>query len=252
MVLRLICSLLLISASANAGEFKSLIAFELALAPEAAVKVPRSKCPVCKGTGKVIAGDTVTIVTRECDNCYPDVATEPTPCDCDPCTCGHDCKCAGCKCDPSKCGRPYRAVMFVDDYCGVCKGMERDEFPILKAAGWNIGGRHDNIEVVNLTQRPELRDQYNIRSLPTFLLLKDGREIRRKVGGMSAKALGNWYNRSEPGDVIRQTERGEAEDSEINGSAVSSGATGITYTQYPSNSGRVPKRQRGRNRPGRY
>ena len=42
-------------------------------------KYPRSKCPICKGTGKVKEGDGTVEVIAECPHCYPDKSGDLPP-----------------------------------------------------------------------------------------------------------------------------------------------------------------------------
>lgn len=60
----------------DAGQYRNKIAMHAVLlkmqdgSTVEVKKVPRAECSVCKGTGKVSAGDGTTRVVRECDNCY--------------------------------------------------------------------------------------------------------------------------------------------------------------------------------------
>lgn len=44
--------------------------------PSPPVRVPRAKCPVCKGTGKIKSGDGLAWVA--CDNCFDDTTASTT------------------------------------------------------------------------------------------------------------------------------------------------------------------------------
>ena len=42
---------------------------------------------------------------------------------------------------------------------------------------------------VNIDEHGDLSDQFNIRSIPTILILKDGKVVDQKVGVVSGKEL---------------------------------------------------------------
>lgn len=42
---------------------------------------------------------------------------------------------------------------------------------------------------VNIDKNPSLSSQYTVKSLPTFILFKKGKEIKREVGSRSKKQL---------------------------------------------------------------
>lgn len=61
-------------------------------------KYPRSKCPVCKGTGKYLSGDKISLV--DCGYCEPEAKTpDQTNITCD----NKDCECKACKCKNCGC-----------------------------------------------------------------------------------------------------------------------------------------------------
>lgn len=67
-------------------------------------------------------------------------------------------------------------VDFYADWCGPCKMLS----PIVEA----VAKETENIKFVkiNVDEAQELAMQYNIMSIPTLVLIKDGQEINRKVG----------------------------------------------------------------------
>lgn len=105
----LLLALPILAVTTFGGEYRSLISTQMAVttmqAEPVVEKVPRSKCPICKGTGKIKAGDTVTIVWRDCDNCVADGGTptvndehcDKPNCPCPDCKCGDNCNCQHCK-----------------------------------------------------------------------------------------------------------------------------------------------------------
>jgi thioredoxin 2 len=53
---------------------------------------------------------------------------------------------------------------------------------------------HVRLAKVNTDNEQALGAQYNIRSIPTLILFKGGREIARQAGAMSAEDIVRWVN----------------------------------------------------------
>ena len=47
---------------------------------------------------------------------------------------------------------------------------------------------------VNTENEQALGAQYNVRSIPTLIIFKGGREIARQAGAMAAKDIVQWVN----------------------------------------------------------
>jgi thiol-disulfide isomerase/thioredoxin len=70
---------------------------------------------------------------------------------------------------------------FGADWCGPCRQME----PVihqLQAAGHPV-------RAVNIDREPELARKFNVTGVPCFVMLVDGREVAREVGGTSYARL---------------------------------------------------------------
>jgi thiol-disulfide isomerase/thioredoxin len=70
---------------------------------------------------------------------------------------------------------------FYADWCAPCRQME----PVverLQAAGYPV-------RKVNLDRQRELASRFQVTSIPCFVLVVDGREVKRLVGGQSQKTL---------------------------------------------------------------
>ncbi len=67
-------------------------------------------------------------------------------------------------------------VDFYADWCGPCRAMA----PTLDA----FAAKHSDVKVVkvNIDQHPELAAEYGVRSIPTLLGFRDGRESGRTIG----------------------------------------------------------------------
>ncbi len=78
-------------------------------------------------------------------------------------------------------------VDFWATWCGPCRAMA----PQFEQAARRMAGRVQFAKV-DTDAEPELAARYGIRSIPTLVLLKDGREVRRASGAMSASQLEQW------------------------------------------------------------
>lgn len=163
---------------------KSMIASQLALATMheqvVTTKVPRNECKVCGGTGKVDAGDGVTKVTRDCDNCYPVARAEI----------------------PRK-AKNKRWYFFTAVWCAPCGTAKGNLVPnkssnavleVMMAYGWTVGNDDSYyFQMVDYNQNPQLSADFKITTLPTFVLIEDDKEILRYTGIPTAKQLSDAY-----------------------------------------------------------
>lgn len=74
-------------------------------------------------------------------------------------------------------------VDFWAPWCGPCKVMS----PIVE----ELAGEMEGVTVakVNVDENPELAQQFNILSIPTFLVFKGGQVVEQFSGSMSKEAL---------------------------------------------------------------
>ncbi len=78
-------------------------------------------------------------------------------------------------------------VDFWADWCGPCKMMA----PVFKNAA---GKLEPNIRFAKINTEKEavIASQYNIRSIPTIVLFKSGKEIARRSGALQLPELTGW------------------------------------------------------------
>ena len=70
---------------------------------------------------------------------------------------------------------------FYADWCGPCKAME----PTVRA----IQEKGYPVQRVNIDQNPTLAAKYGVRSVPCFVMLVDGQEVDRVMGGTTFSRL---------------------------------------------------------------
>jgi len=72
---------------------------------------------------------------------------------------------------------------FYADWCGPC----RKTTPTIN----EIARENDAIQVckVNVDESPEIAAQYDVLSIPTFVILKNGKEYQRAVGALNKNEI---------------------------------------------------------------
>lgn len=80
-------------------------------------------------------------------------------------------------------------VDFWAPWCGPCMMMAP---AFVQAAG--ILEPHARLAKVNTEAEPALGAQYHIRSIPTLALFRDGREVARHSGTMTAQDIVRWVH----------------------------------------------------------
>lgn len=73
---------------------------------------------------------------------------------------------------------------FYADWCPPCRTMK----PVVQQLAVELSGRVAVMEI-NVEKERAMAAQYNIRSIPTFVVTQDGVEIARQSGAMSKEAL---------------------------------------------------------------
>lgn len=89
-------------------------------------------------------------------------------------------------------------LFFTAKWCGPCHVFKRDQIPQLEKWGWSYDkkDKNHNIQPIDFdeAENKALVEKYSISQLPTFVLVIDGKEVRRIVGTMPAMEFVKFYN----------------------------------------------------------
>ena len=88
------------------------------------------------------------------------------------------------------------AVDFTAKWCAPCRVME----PVLTALAAEYTGRI-RLAAIDVNDEPVVAERYNVRSMPTLVILRDGREVGRVVGSRPRAFVAGMFNRALHGDV---------------------------------------------------
>jgi thioredoxin 1 len=72
-------------------------------------------------------------------------------------------------------------LKFYADWCGPCK--------MLSKTLENLKDNDIPIKEIDIDEQTDLAVQYNVRSVPTMVLLENGSEVKRVVGSMSLEKV---------------------------------------------------------------
>lgn len=69
-------------------------------------------------------------------------------------------------------------------WCGPCQIMK----PIIEELEKELAGKVEVIKI-NVDEKPDEASKYGVMSIPTYIVLKDGKEVGRKIGVTSKQEL---------------------------------------------------------------
>ena len=81
----------------------------------------------------------------------------------------------------------FVVVDFFADWCGPCRMIS----PFLEEIQQELG-----VEIVkiNIDESPDIATKYDIMSIPTLMIFKNGEKISVNVGAASKARLSDWIN----------------------------------------------------------
>ena len=79
-------------------------------------------------------------------------------------------------------------VDFYADWCGPCKMMA----PIVEELAVELQGKA-KVGKINVDENQDLAMKYNVMSIPTLIIFKDGKEAKRFVGARDKNELLNEF-----------------------------------------------------------
>jgi thioredoxin 2 len=80
-------------------------------------------------------------------------------------------------------------VDFWAPWCGPCRMMA----PVLDELAQQRATRLQ-VAKLNTDEQPDVAGRFNIRSIPTLILFREGREIARQSGAVNGGALERWLD----------------------------------------------------------
>ncbi|OGE20148.1 thioredoxin [Candidatus Daviesbacteria bacterium RIFCSPLOWO2_01_FULL_43_38] len=75
-------------------------------------------------------------------------------------------------------------IDFWAPWCGPCKIMD----PIIEELEGELGDKVE-FKKINVDEKSDEATKYGVMSIPTFIVLKDGKEVGRKIGVTSKQEL---------------------------------------------------------------
>ena len=73
-------------------------------------------------------------------------------------------------------------IDFYADWCGPCQSMS----PLIERLKSEVDIK---VEKINIEKQPDLAQLFQVRSIPTFLLMKNGEVLKAHIGAMSYSKL---------------------------------------------------------------
>ena len=81
-------------------------------------------------------------------------------------------------------------VDFWAPWCGPCRMLS----PVVEALSGEMKGL--KFGKVNVDEQPELSEKFEVASIPTLLLFRDGKVIANRVGATTKENMREWINSS--------------------------------------------------------
>lgn len=82
-------------------------------------------------------------------------------------------------------------IDFWAEWCGPCKMLT----PIIDQLSEEMKGKVKIVKM-NIDENPEIPSTLGVRSIPTLMIFKDGKQVSSKVGAHPKNKLEEWINSS--------------------------------------------------------
>lgn len=80
-------------------------------------------------------------------------------------------------------------IDFYADWCGPCQAMKPIFEEVEKEYAEKVEFKKTDVEAEGA-----LAQEYGVSSIPTFVIVKDGKEVDRKTGAMPKESLKQWLD----------------------------------------------------------
>lgn len=78
-------------------------------------------------------------------------------------------------------------VDFYTTWCGPCKAMK----PIVDSVEKDFAGKL-HVVAIDCDKFPQIAGQFDVEGYPTFVIMKDGKKLETRLGGMEASRFKAW------------------------------------------------------------
>ncbi len=82
-----------------------------------------------------------------------------------------------------------QVIDFYADWCGPCQMMK----PIFEEVEQEYEGKVE-FKKVDVETEGALAEEYQVKGIPTFVILRDGKEVDRRSGAMPKELLKQWID----------------------------------------------------------
>lgn len=83
----------------------------------------------------------------------------------------------------------FELIDFYADWCGPCHAMK----PIMEELEKEYQGKF-SLKRIDVDSETQMASQFGVLGIPTFVIMKDGKEIARKSGAMPKEAFKSWLD----------------------------------------------------------
>lgn len=78
---------------------------------------------------------------------------------------------------------------FYADWCGPCHAMK----PVFEKVMPDYNGKV-SLEKIDVDQNQAKAQEYGVMSIPTMVIIKDGKEVDRRIGMLPENGLRQWFD----------------------------------------------------------